>query len=134
MMRWRLYADAVVLGHAAYVAFVIFGFVAILVGAALDARWVRNFWFRILHLAAIGVVLVEALLGVVCPLTWLEDTLRVRAGQAGYPSDFIAYWTHRLIFFAWPPWVFVALYAGFTIAVAVAFWLVPPQARCRPRK
>lgn len=133
-MRWRLFADAVVLCHAAYVAFVVFGFIAILAGAALGAKWVRNFWFRILHLAAIGLVLAEALLGMICPLTWLENTLRVRAGQAGYPADFIGYWVHRLIFFAWPPWVFVALYAGFTIAVTAAFWLIPPQAPRRQRK
>lgn len=133
-MRWGLFADAVVLCHAAYVAFVVFGFIAILAGAALGAKWVRNFWFRILHLAAIGLVLAEALLGMICPLTWLENTLRVRAGQAGYPADFIRYWVHRLIFFAWPPWVFVALYAGFTIAVAAAFWLIPPQAPRRQRK
>lgn len=134
MLRWRLLADAVVLCHAAYVAFVVVGFIAILAGAALDARWVRNFWFRVLHLAAIGLVLLEALVGVICPLTWLEDTLRMRAGQAGYPADFIAYWAHRFIFFAWPPWVFMVLYAGFTIAVAAAFWLVPPQTPPRQRK
>lgn len=133
-MRWGLFADAVVLCHAAYVAFVVFGFIAILAGAALGAKWVRNFWFRILHLAAIGLVLAEALLGMICPLTWLENTLRVRADQAGYPADFIRYWVHRLIFFAWTPWVFVALYAGFTIAVAAAFWLIPPQAPRRQRK
>ena len=133
-MRWRLFADAVVLIHAVYVAFVIFGFIAILIGAALEARWVRNFWFRILHLAAIALVLAEALLGMICPLTWLENILRVRAGQAAYPVDFIGYWVHRLIFFAWPPWVFVALYAGFTIVVAATFWLVPPEPPRRPRK
>jgi hypothetical protein len=126
-MRWRLLADAVVLSHAAYVAFVIFGFIAIVIGAALEARWVRNFWFRVLHLAAIALVLAEALLGMICPLTWLENILRVRAGQAGYPAGFIGYWVHRFIFFAWPPWVFVALYAGFTLLVAAAFRLVPPE-------
>ena len=133
-MRWRLFADAVVLSHAAYVAFVIFGFVAIVIGAALKAGWVRNFWFRIVHLAAIALVLAEALLGMICPLTRLENILRVRAGQAGYPGDFIGYWVHRLIFFAWPPWVFVALYAGFTLLVAAAFWLVPPEPPRRLRK
>ena len=133
-MRWRFFADAVVLCHAAYIAFVVFGFIAILAGTALEASWVRNFWFRILHLAAIALVLAEALLGLICPLTWMENTLRVRAGQAGYPADFIAYWAHRVIFFAWPPWVFVALYAGFTIAVAGAFWLVPPRTPHRQRE
>jgi hypothetical protein len=126
-MQWRLLADAVVVIHAAYVAFVVLGFAAILAGAALGARWVRNFWFRASHLAAIGLVLVEALLGVMCPLTLLEDNLRHRGGQAAYPGDFIAWWMHLLIFYDWPAWAFVALYAGFTAAVGIVMFLIPPQ-------
>ena len=127
MSRWELLADAVVLFHATYVGFVVFGFVAILGGAVVNARWVRSFRFRLLHFAAIALVLIESLLGVMCPLTVLEDRLRVVAGQAAYPTDFIAYWTHRFIFFAWPAWVFVLLYAGFTILVGLTMVLIPPE-------
>jgi Protein of Unknown function (DUF2784) len=127
MNFWRVAADAVVLAHAAYVGFVGLGVAAILIGAAAGWRWVRNFYFRAAHLAAIALVLAEALLGEICPLTAWENRLRERAGQAGYPGDFIAYWVHWLIFYDWPPWVFTALYAGFTIAVIAAFWLAPPR-------
>jgi len=136
MTRWRMLADAVVVFHAAYVAFVVFGFAAILAGAALRAQWVRNFWFRVIHLAAIALVLVEALIGMICPLTLLEDRLRVRAGDTAYRGDFVAYWVHRIIFYDWPPWVFAVLYASFTIAVVGAFIAVPPELprrRARPR-
>jgi len=127
MTEWRMLADAVVVFHAAYVAFVVFGFAAILAGAALKARWIRNFWFRVIHLAAMALVLVEALIGVICPLTLLEDRLRIRAGDGPYPGDFVGYWMHRLIFYDWPPWVFATLYAGFTIAVVAAFVASPPE-------
>ncbi|MGO9606020.1 MAG: DUF2784 domain-containing protein [Candidatus Binataceae bacterium] len=136
MTRWRMLADAVVVFHAAYVAFVVLGFAAILAGAALGVRWARNFWFRVIHLAAITLVLVEALIGMICPLTLLEDRLRVRAGDTAYPGDFVGYWVHRLIFYDWPPWVFAVLYAGFTVAVLAAFIAVPPdfpRRRVRPR-
>ncbi len=136
MTRWSLLADAVALFHTAYVAFVVLGLVAILLGAAFKWRWIRNFWFRIFHLAAIALVLVETVLGVACPLTVLENTLRARAGQAGYPTDFITYWTHRIIFYDWPPWVFATLYAAVTIAIVAVMLMVPPEVpwRRNPRR
>jgi hypothetical protein len=129
MNRWRILADLIVTIHAAYVAFVVFGLVAIVVGWALGWRWVRNVWFRGLHLVAIALVFAEALTGVACPLTVFESALRWRAGERGYSSGFIEYWVHRLIFYSWPPWVFFLLYAGVTIVVAAMYWLVPPQRR-----
>lgn len=127
MVRWRILADAVAIIHAAYVAFVVFGLAAILVGVALEWEWVRGFCFRLSHLVAIALVFLEEILGVMCPLTTLEDSLRERAGQARYPGDFIGYWAHRLIFYSAPPWMFTALYAAFTMLVVAAFWLAPPK-------
>ena len=120
-------ADLVVAVHAAYVAFVVLGLVAIIAGAALGWRWVRNFWLRVAHLAAIALVLAESIAGAICPLTTLENSLRTRAGESGYATTFLAYWLDWLIFYNAPRWVFVALYAGFTAAVALTFWLVPPR-------
>jgi len=127
MLKWRVLADAVLMIHAAYVVFVVFGFAAILIGVVLEWEWVRGFCFRLLHLVAIALVCVETILGVMCPLTTLEDSLRARAGQARYPGDFISYWAHQLIFYNAPSWMFTALYAAFTILVAAIFWLAPPN-------
>ena len=64
-MLWaEMLADLIVVFHAAYVSFVVFGLVAILIGAVLRWRWVRNFWFRVIHLTAIGIVVAEALFGI----------------------------------------------------------------------
>ncbi len=125
-------ADGVVAIHAAYVAFVVLGLAAIVVGWALGWRWIRNRWFRGLHLASIGLVFAESVLGVACPLTVFENWLRTHAGEQGYPTDFLGYWVHQLIFHNWPPWVFLSLYAGVTIVVAAMYRLVPPEPR-RPR-
>ena len=46
MTVYRFLADAVLAVHFAYVAFVVLGMAAILLGIALGWRWVRNFWFR----------------------------------------------------------------------------------------
>ena len=96
MLGNRIAADLVVTFHVSYIAFVVLGMLAILVGIARGWAWVRNPRFRVAHLVAIAIVAVQALLGVACPLTTLENALRLRAGQATYPGAFIGYWAHRL--------------------------------------
>jgi hypothetical protein len=117
--------------HFTYIAFVVFGLLAILIGLACDWRWVRSPWFRVAHLVAIAIVAAQALLGKVCPLTTLENALRVRGGQESYPGAFIGYWAHRLTFYQAPPWVFTTCYALFGLAVLGTFVLGPPRWRKR---
>jgi hypothetical protein len=129
-MSTNVLADVVLVVHFAFVAFVVGGLLAIWLGAALQWRWVRGFWFRILHLAAIVFVAAEALLGVMCPLTVWEDALRGRGSEIG----FIARWIRSLMFYDVPPWVFTALYVAFAAVVALTFWRVPPLRRSSTRK
>jgi Protein of Unknown function (DUF2784) len=127
-MLWaRILADLIVVAHATYVTFVVFGLVAILLGILFRWRWVRNVWFRTIHLIAIGIVVGESLTGIDCPLTVWERQLREMAGQTGYTGDFVGYWAHQLIFFRADRWVFTALYALFGLAVLAAFILAPPR-------
>ena len=127
-MLWaRALADFVVVVHAAYVAFVVLGLAATLLGLALGWGWVRNFWFRAAHLGAIGLVVVESLAKVPCPLTVWEAQLRRIGGQTVVGEDFVAGWIHRLIFFQADPWVFTALYVAFAAAVLLTFVLGPPR-------
>jgi polyferredoxin len=65
--------------------------------------WVRNFWFRLIHLSMIGVVVGEAWCGIICPLTRWENGLRERAGQAAYSGGFFANWLHDMMFFQAEP-------------------------------
>jgi hypothetical protein len=58
---------------AAYVGFVVLGFTAIVLGSAMGWRWARNLYFRVAHLAPILLVYLEALIGVSCLLTTLEN-------------------------------------------------------------
>ena len=134
-MLWaRVLADLIVVIHASYVAFVVFGMVAIVIGLVLGWAWVRNFWFRILHLAAIALVAGQAIAGVICPLTILENHLRRLAGQETYPGAFIGYWAHRLIFFEASRQVFTIGYVVFGLCVVAAFVLAPPRRPDRAQK
>src|SRR6516164_5076200 len=125
-MLYNPAADAVVVLHAAYVLFVVLGQVAILIGLVCRWKWVRNMWFRWLHLAAISLVVAESLLGIVCPLTTLENWLRARGGHAGYGGDFIGHWVHELLFYDAPGWVFTVVYSVFGLLVVAAFIGAPP--------
>jgi hypothetical protein len=129
-MLWRrLLADLVVVVHAAYFSFVVLGLVAILAGIAFRWKWVRNPWFRWIHITMIGIVEAEALARIKCPLTVWERQLRAGTGQVTYAGDFIPYWTHRLLFYRFDPWVLKVAYAAFGLAVLAAFILSPPRAR-----
>jgi hypothetical protein len=118
---YRALADGVLVVHALFVAFVVLGQLLIVVGLWRGWAWVRNFRFRVAHLAAIGVVVLQAWLGILCPLTILENALRRRAGDVGYAGSFIQHWLHRLIFYDAATWVFTAVYTAFA-ALVVATW------------
>lgn len=121
-----LAADALLVGHVAFVVFVVVGLALILIGKPLDWSWVRNPWFRVLHLAAIGVVVLQSWLGVICPLTTWEMALRERAGDITYSGAFIAHWLDALLYYQAPVWVFAVCYTFFAaVVVASWFWVRP---------
>jgi Protein of Unknown function (DUF2784) len=122
-----LAADAVLLLHVAFVAFVVLGLFAIYTGAALSWAWVRNPLFRILHLVAIVVVAVQAWLGIVCPLTTIEMALRARAGDVVYSGTFISHWLQELLYYEAPEWTFQVCYTVFALLVAISWPLVRPR-------
>ncbi|HEY0886469.1 MAG TPA: DUF2784 domain-containing protein [Ramlibacter sp.] len=131
-LAYRFLADAVLTLHVAIVVFVVGGLVAVLAGNWRGWGWVNGFWFRVGHLAAIGIVVAEAWAGAVCPLTTLETWLRVRAGGGAYGGSFIEHWLQRLLYYEAPPWVFVAAYTAFGLAVLATWWMFPPR-RGAPR-
>ncbi len=120
-----LLADLILIVHFAVVLFIVGGLALIWAGAGLGWRWVRHFWFRIAHLAAILFVAGEALLGIWCPLTVWEDALRGTRAETG----FIARWVHRILFYSFPEWVFTIAYTLFALAVIATFYLVRPASR-----
>jgi hypothetical protein len=127
---YQLLADAVLMLHFAIVLFVIGGLMAVVAGNWLGRwPWVNSLWFRLVHIAAIGVVVAQAWLGQVCPLTTLESWLRVRAGESAYSKSFIEHWVQALLFYEAPAWVFVLAYTVFGLAVLGAWWRYPPRVR-----
>ena len=87
-MIHRLAADAVLLLHLGFILFV-------LLGGVLAVRWR---WAPLLHLPAVAWGVYIELSGGLCPLTPLENRLRIAAGDAGYAGGFIEHYLLALIY------------------------------------
>ena len=124
-------ADIVAIIHLGYVFFTILGFMFIVAGIIFRWRWIRNPWFRILHLAAIIAVAMEAIVGVNCPLTILEFRLRYPTGPFQERVSFMGSLIDSILFYDAPGGLFTAVYCGFAIAVLITFIMAPPARKGR---
>ena len=87
-MSARLAADALVLLHLAFVAFVVGG-------GFLAVRWPRIAWA---HLPAALWGAWAEFTATICPLTPLENELRRRAGETGYEGGFVEHYLIPLLY------------------------------------
>jgi Protein of Unknown function (DUF2784) len=87
-MIWSSLADALVIAHFAFTAFVIFG-------GFLTWRWPRTAWA---HLPALAWGIWVEASSTVCPLTPLENELRMRGGAAGYQGGFLAHYLGQILY------------------------------------
>lgn len=76
MTAQEFLADCLMLVHACFSVFVLYGLVFVLAGMVVPWRWTRNRWFLDLHLAATLFLLARVWLGLPCPLSAAEDNLR----------------------------------------------------------
>ena len=78
-MGYRFIAYAAAGTHFAFLAFGLFG-------GFLAWRWPRLIWLQVCAAAWLVLVVVAGLL---CPLTWIEDRARERAGMVPKPGGFL---------------------------------------------
>lgn len=96
---YRLLADALVVAHLGFIAFV-------LLGGLMVWRCPRMAW---LHLPAVAwAAWIECTAGL-CPLTPLENALRRAGGEAGYDGSFVEQYLLPLLY---PPGLTPAVQAG----------------------
>lgn len=87
-MNPRLGADVVLVGHFLFAAFAVFGGALV----AMNAAWA---W---LHVPAVLWSSLVNLMGWTCPLTPIEKSLRMRAGESGYAGGFIQHYVGRAVY------------------------------------
>lgn len=120
-------ADVTLTIHAVFVLFVVGAQLLILSGWLRRWAWTRNPVFRLAHLGAIGFIVLETWFGVPCPLTLLENRLRLMADTDAYEMSFVGYWLNHLLFYAAPPWLFTIIYTAFSLVVVLTFFVYPPH-------
>jgi uncharacterized protein DUF2784 len=117
----RIAGDAVVVVHLAFIAFVVGG------GALLFA-WPRIAW---LHLPAVAWGVYAELTSTICPLTPLENALRMRAGQSGYAGGFVEHYLVPIIYPAGLTPRVQTFIGVFVIAVNLVFYAIAWRRRTR---
>src|SRR5262245_53738148 len=132
-MFFSILADVVQASHLGFLAFTLIGQLLIFVGVVRKWQWVRNPWFRCIHLGCIVFVALEYAVHMKCPLTTLEEQLRVWGGEASNSdASFIAQLMDKLLFYPdldWDHWAFGVGYAVFALLVLATFVLAPPRFR-----
>jgi hypothetical protein len=116
-------ANAVLTAHVGVILFNVVGMIAIPIGGWCGWRWVRVPWLRVVHLSALALVALQALMGRACFLTlWQAELLGAGASRA----PLVVRWVGRIIFWPLPMWVFTVLYVAVFLYVIALWWLVPP--------
>ena len=87
-MIWRVLADAVLILHLLFVIFVV-------LGGWLVAWRPKLIWA---HLPVLAWGIWIEFSGAICPLTPLENSFRVRGGEAGYEGGFIEHYLTSFIY------------------------------------
>lgn len=87
-MVYRWLADLVVLVHLAFVVFAV-------AGAVLVLRWRWLIW---VHLPAVVWAALIEFAGWICPLTPLENRLRILSGGAGYSGGFVEHYLLPILY------------------------------------
>jgi hypothetical protein len=122
-MLYALLADAVVVVHFAFAAFVVFG-------GFLAWRWRRVVYA---HLPALAWGCWVEVSHSICPLTPLENRLRELGGEAGYSGGFLAHYLHGVLYPAGLTADIQWLLAGVLVALnAVAYGGLWVRHRARP--
>ena len=91
-MNPRVLADAVLVVHALFIVFAVFGGLL----TYKKGQWRKP--LLILHLACAAWAATVVIMGWTCPLTPLEQQLRLAAGQQGFSSSFVEHYLLALIY------------------------------------
>lgn len=127
-----LLADTILVVHFLFIAFVLGGQGCILLGAFRRWAWVHRLGFRVAHVVAISIIVVQAWIGMACPLTVWESIFRRASGEIAYTGTFVGYWLSKLVYFDAPQWVFTTAYTLFGLIVLASWFIVKPVKREQP--
>ncbi len=130
-MVYKIFADIILILHLLWIVFMLIGFVFTFYAVFLTKN--KNFmdWrvFRTLHLCGIFYVSSLNILDQYCPLTILENHLRMRYSQNPlYPDSFlIVYYIEKLVYPDVNPLIIQIPTLSIAIFTLVVFIVRPPK-------
>jgi hypothetical protein len=123
-MIWSLLADALVVIHFAFTAFVIFG-------GFLTWRWR---WLAAVHLPALAWGCWVEVSHSICPLTPLESHFRRLGGEAGYQGGFLAHYLAQVLYPPGLTWNAQWVLAGLLVLINIVAYARLLRRRRSPLK
>ena len=101
-----LFSEIVLLFHFCIFLFMILSFFLIPLGYFQKWKWVKNKYYRLIHLILMGIIFIETILGLMCPLTILENFLRNNIEINNKITQII----HQIMYWDLPTYQFIILY------------------------
>ena len=119
-----LAADLILIIHVFIVIFIISLFALVPYGYYKKWDWVDRKKIRYTHLFLMTFVTVESFVGILCPLTILENVLRGDISDQTFLSKYLS----KIIYYNFPSSFFLALYfTGFLVAIYLSFKYPPKK-------
>ena len=101
-----IFSEIVLLFHFSIFLFMILSFFLIPLGYSQKWEWVKNKYYRLIHLVLMGIIFIETILGFMCPLTILENFLRNDIEINNKITQII----HQIMYWDLPTYQFIILY------------------------
>ena len=117
-------SDIILVLHFGIVIFITLGFFLIPIGWKLNWNWIYNRKLRLLHFGMMAFVTLETFMGITCPLTAIENSIR----GVNKSNSFVSYWVMKIIYWDLPTIFFLVLYS-LSLGWALFLWKI-----CPPRK
>jgi len=127
-MAYKIFADTIIVVHFLFILFMLFGFLLTLYAVFFREKFFDWWLFRSLHLLGIFYVVSLSILGKYCPLTLLENQLRLRyEAYSVYSGSFIVHYLERLVYPDVNPLVIQIPTVFIAIFTIVMFIVKPPK-------
>ena len=101
-----IFSEIVLLFHFCIFLFITLSFFLIPLGYYLKWEWVKNKYYRLIHLVLMVIIFIETILGFMCPLTILENFLRNDIEINNKITQII----HQIMYWDLPTYQFIILY------------------------
>jgi hypothetical protein len=117
-------SDIILVLHFGIVIFITLGLFLIPIGWKLNWNWIANRKLRLLHCGMMAFVTLETFMGITCPLTAIENSIR----GLNQSNSFVSYWVMKIIYWDLSTIFFLVLYS-LSLGWALFLWKI-----CPPRK